>query len=217
MVPLLAIQLIAHKFIILAKHQLIYINSLKNLILLLALVALPSFSYAAFSLSGTSLNNATGLNSGDTAVYIISNDGTSFDTLTLLDNGLSLTDTATYGSSFSVFTNSTTNVVQNVSGDLLLGSGVGTDLGTDGINTGDAFGIIVFDSSSTNTIDGDTFNVYTNAGWTVGNDGVFDFPDDYSTFSGAPTASGTVVPEPSAFALLAGCFGLAWVMVRRRA
>lgn len=27
----------------------------------------------------------------------------------------------------------------------------------------------------------------------------------------------TAVPEPSAFALLAGCFGMAWVMVRRRA
>jgi len=28
---------------------------------------------------------------------------------------------------------------------------------------------------------------------------------------------GAVVPEPSSFALLAGCFGLTWVMVRRRA
>lgn len=27
----------------------------------------------------------------------------------------------------------------------------------------------------------------------------------------------TAVPEPSSFALLAGCFGLAWIMVRRRA
>jgi len=27
---------------------------------------------------------------------------------------------------------------------------------------------------------------------------------------------GTVVPEPSAFALIAGCFGLTWVMLRRR-
>lgn len=27
----------------------------------------------------------------------------------------------------------------------------------------------------------------------------------------------SVVPEPSSFALLAGCFGMAWVMVRRRA
>jgi hypothetical protein len=26
----------------------------------------------------------------------------------------------------------------------------------------------------------------------------------------------TIVPEPSSFALLAGCFGLTWVMLRRR-
>lgn len=39
-------------------------------------------------------------------------------------------------------------------------------------------------------------------------------------FSGSNVAgvpSFNVVPEPSSFALLAGCFGLAWVMVRRRA
>jgi len=30
------------------------------------------------------------------------------------------------------------------------------------------------------------------------------------------TGTATVVPEPSSFALLAGCFGLTWVMLRRR-
>jgi hypothetical protein len=33
---------------------------------------------------------------------------------------------------------------------------------------------------------------------------------------GFDEAAITVVPEPSAFALLAGCFGLTWIMVRRR-
>lgn len=33
---------------------------------------------------------------------------------------------------------------------------------------------------------------------------------------GLPLIQTQVVPEPSAFALLAGCLGLAWVMVRRR-
>jgi len=39
-----------------------------------------------------------------------------------------------------------------------------------------------------------------------------------STTGGTELSSFTisVVPEPSSFALLAGCFGLAWIMVRRR-
>jgi hypothetical protein len=48
------------------------------------------------------------------------------------------------------------------------------------------------------------------------------FTFDDTIDSSAPNASSfqaaytTAVPEPSSFALLAGCFGLAWVMVRRR-
>lgn len=190
---------------------------MKKNILLFAFLALPVASYAAFTINGTALQNATNLFAGDVGVYIVSNDGTPFSSLTSLSDGLSLTDSTTYGSSFSVFSLSSTNTVQNVFGSLILGSGVSTDLNVDGINTGDAFGVVVFSNSTTNTSAGDTFYVYTNAGWTVGNDGDFDFPADYDTFSGASTSTGTVVPEPSSFALLAGVFGLAWVMVRRRA
>lgn len=38
----------------------------------------------------------------------------------------------------------------------------------------------------------------------------------YAYLDNIEITSDSVVPEPSSFALLAGCFGLAWVMVRRR-
>jgi hypothetical protein len=42
------------------------------------------------------------------------------------------------------------------------------------------------------------------------------FGPDVDSALALPLFKTSVVPEPSSFALLAGCFGLAWVMVRRR-
>jgi hypothetical protein len=55
--------------------------------------------------------------------------------------------------------------------------------------------------------------------WKIPADGsTSNFGVDLTSFSTGATAGtiGTVVPEPSSFALLAGCLGLAGVMLRRR-
>ena len=54
-----------------------------------------------------------------------------------------------------------------------------------------------------------TFRLYFDSGNAGGTNNIF--IDDIQI-----TGTATVVPEPSSFALLAGCFGLTWVMLRRR-
>jgi len=186
--------------------------------IILALTLPVSWGHAAFSLTGTALDGATGLAAGDVGVFIVSNDASAFTSISITE-GTSITATASYGSSFSTFTGTNTNTVTDLGFAIFLSSGVSTDLNVDGINTGDSFGIILYESSTATALAGDTFRVYTNAGWDVGADGAFDFTNDFTTYSGAPAFTGTVtaVPEPSVFAALAGLLALGWVMVRRRA
>jgi len=182
---------------------------------LLALTLSVSWGYAAFSLTGTALSDATGLFGSDVGVFIVSNDASAFTTISITE-GTSITETTSYGSSFSTFTGDNTNTVTDLSFAIILSSGVSTDLNVDGINTGDSFGIILYESSTTTALSGDTFRVYTNAGWNVGADGAFDFTNHFTTYGGAPVFTNTVIPEPSAFAAIASLMTLGFVMVCRR-
>lgn len=169
---------------------------------------------AAVTISGTSLNNATGLSDGQVGVYVISNDGTAFSSVTSLLSGVSITDSSTYGSSFTVLGS---NTAATGFGATTLSSGHSINL-SGGVDNGDSFGVFVFESSTGNTLAGDTFSVWSDASWVLPSDGAqSDFTNQLAQLSGSPISTGTVVPEPSSFALLAGVFGLAWVMVRRRA
>lgn len=80
----------------------------------------------------------------------------------------------------------------------------------------DPFAIIWFPDSNADS--GSTFGFLTDPGFQIGSPGS---TTDYSAlgvFSGTGSfeASSNIVPEPSAFALIAGCFGLALAMARRR-
>ena len=185
--------------------------------IILALTLPVSWGYAAFSLTGTALDGAGGLSAGDVGVFIVSNDASAFTSISITE-GTSITATASYGSSFSTFTGTNTNTVTDLGFAIFLSSGVSTDLNVDGINTGDSFGIILYETSTTTALAGDTFRVYTNADWDVGADGAFDFTNDFTTYGGVPDFIGTVtaVPEPSTYAALAGLCALGYVMVRRR-
>lgn len=87
--------------------------------------------------------------------------------------------------------------------------------------SGFGFALLFFDgvtSTSFTTGGGENYGFYQGADWQIpSNDsGTFSFGTDFEQFSSAIGPNGSVVPEPSTFALIAGCFGLAVAMVRRR-
>jgi hypothetical protein len=95
------------------------------------------------------------------------------------------------------------------------------------VGAGDQFGLLVFNSSSTSTTAGDSYNIWRASDWIM--------PADGSTlsFSSTPVpgssiqrittsaflvGSGTVVPEPSTYALIAlGGLVLFFIARRRKA
>ena len=190
----------------------------KTTVSLLTLATSLTFTYGAFSLSGTALINPEGVTSGDVAIYLVSTDGSSFTTaLTSINAEATLTDSATYGSSFSTFTSSTSATASFFIGNTSVGSGAITDL-TGGISTGHLFGIIVFENSTTTTLESDTYRIFTDSSWLVGTDGTFNFGGgaDYPALSSASPVYTGSIPEPSTYAALSGLLALSWVMLRRR-
>ena len=168
---------------------------------------------AAIGISGTSLNNATTLADGQVAAYLVSTDGSSFGDLSSLTAGLSITDSATYGGSFAFVGDATASFFF---GATTLASGITFDL-TGGIDAGEAFAVLVYNASTTNTVVADSFQIWTAGDWTVPSEGALNsFGSDFTTLSAGSSFSGSVVPEPSTFAALAGLCALGAVMVRRR-
>ena len=186
---------------------------MKQFILLVASMLFAITASASVTISGTSLRNATTLANGQVGAYIVSTDGTSFGALSTLGAGLSITDSATYGGSFAFVGNNTASFSF---GSTTLGSGHTFNL-TGGITAGDAFAVLVYNTSTTTTVDGDSFQIWTAGDWLVPADGAgVSYGDGYTTLTGASSFSGSVVPEPSTYAALAGLCALSAVMVRRR-
>lgn len=185
----------------------------KSLVLFFLITA--NYLNGAVTLSGTSLLNVTGVSGGDFAAYVVSLDGTPISAANFsFAIGADLTSSATYGSSFALIA---TRSAQNVFGNISVSSGINFDL-TGGIDTGDSFGILTFDTSTTTALSGDTFRVWTAANWDVPTDGQTESFDSELIQLNSVSASsiGTVVPEPSAFAFIAGALGLMTVALRRR-
>ena len=188
---------------------------MKKTITFLALsLSLITASHATTFLSGDAITALTAGDAGKIGVYVVSKDGSAFPTS--LTDGLSLSDSATYGASFE-FIN--TNTAVDFFGVSLASGGTVTYGG--GVDAGDSFGIILFDNSTTDTLAGDTYRIYTDASWILPADtgASLSFGDAFAAVSGgANTGSGSVaaVPEPSTFAALAGFLALGCVALRRR-
>lgn len=175
-------------------------------------------SNASVTISGTALNGGF-ISVGDKAILIADTSGTGFDSGALFDTalggsmsaGLDIFSGATYGTGIEVL--GSTTVALDFLSSPFAGFSTVFDLGT--VADGDEFAVVVFDASTTTSIDSDTYKLYTSSSnWLVPSDGG---TNTLTTLTTGSTFGGTVVvPEPSTYAALAGFCALGYVMVRRR-
>ena len=197
---------------------------MKNTILALLVVLLPSLMQASSAISGTAIRQDTDISLipdislGESYVYLVDLDGSAFSTndLLTLDAGLSLTDSSTY-SGFSVIGNGT---VEPVFGAASVGSGLSVDLSGE-IDAGYSFGILVFDNSLDITLGSDTFSIFTDDSWELLSDGDTGIFGNQFTQIGpgtGPAVIGSVgapIPEPSAYALFVAFLSMGYVVASR--
>ena len=187
---------------------------------------------AAVTFTGTAINsgasNLLNLTTGQLGVYVVKDQAaTNWDTLFgtgKINFGLTVIDDATYDA--SLFTIMSSKSVTGSSTKVVSAPGANIAL-ANGISTGDEFAFLLFNTSTTTTIAGDTFRIYRASDWLI--------PADATSFgfSATPTAgasyqtinatsyligTGTVViPEPSSASLLAiGVAGLVALRARRK-
>jgi hypothetical protein len=193
----------------------------KALFSILSTVALSIGAFAqTVSFTGTALvsqssaGNPLNLSAGQIGVFINNDDLSSwlgFNGSQTIGAGLSLLSSATYtpvGTTDS-FTFLGSNAVSGTS-NFSLSGGIPSIALTGGVSTGDQYAVIVFNQSATLTLAGDTFRVFRASDWLIPSGGS---SIGYSTTPSAAAyqqirtddfviASGTVVPEPSTYALL---------------
>ena len=185
---------------------------IKSLIagLLLSAVA----ANASVTMSGAALlnNDIAGYSTG---VFVSSNSG-AFDE-NIVDSlvaGISLTAGTAIGD--YTYTILGIGAVNNAGAQGYVAmAGITYNLGGN-VATGNEIGVLVFDNSTTATIGGDAYQIYTND-WLAPSDGANGSLTGAGPYTGAAFGSSTVVPEPSSYALLGGLLALGFVMLRRRA
>ena len=187
----------------------------KLLSLFAAAMLTASISQAtSFTLNGTAINNAPGLNDiDDVTVWVINSGGSAFDSSSFgsLPAGISFTD----GGSINGYEIAVSSSIIGADESRFV-FGPGTIEVT--ANPGNAFGALVFDSSTNETAAGDSYSVFSDSSWVLPASGAtitFGATDQPNTLS-ADGFTSTVVPEPSTYAVLAGLCALSFVIVRRR-
>lgn len=192
-----------------------------RLILFIILTAPVLASGVTIAFSGTSLNSVSGISDGDFAVYLAETGNTTsaFSTAPLADilDGISTNSSATYSelSDYEVIGTATVSSGFGVA----LGSGFNFTLGS--ISADEKFGILVYQNSTSTTIEDDPYLVFTDSSWVIPSSGgnyTFGGSGDFSQLSSsdAATYSSSVVPEPRSYALLSAFCALTWVVLRRR-
>jgi hypothetical protein len=208
----------------------------KAIILTAAVVGLAvGASAQTVSFTGTALvsqssaSNPLNLAAGQVGVFI-NNDNLSlwsgFNGPEKIGSGLSLTSSATYtpigtSDSFTFLGSNTVSGTTNFS----LSGGIPSIALTGGVSTTDQYSVVVFNLSTTVTLPGDTYRIFRASDWLIPAGGS---SIGYSTTpsaaayqqirtTGFEIATGTVVPEPSTYALLSlAGIALGGYAVRRR-
>lgn len=182
--------------------------------LLAVLLASASIANAAVTISGTALLNSVGLSNTDLAVFIVSLDGSSIEGSDFgLTAGDDLTSSASYGANFQII--ATTNAADFFGSTSVATTTNVTFAGS--LGQDDPFAILTFSGNSTTAAVG-SFNVWSDASWDMPIDGITENFGTELVQIGAvgPGSLGTVVPEPSSYAALAGLLALGCVALRRR-
>ena len=192
---------------------------MKKLIALLiagAFSASTSFA-ASFTINGSAVSSSVlgDYEVGDTIVYVVNGGGGgAFSTAGLesLTSALSLAVGESLGGYEIAYKGTTVGGGGNT---FAFGGGFSATA-----SAGDAFGLLVFDSSTTSTTASDSYTIFNDATWVLpaaGGSFTFGAAGQPVTIATGGTASSVAVPEPSSFALLGGLFALTCVMLRRRA
>ena len=184
---------------------------MKTKLIIAGLMLSSIVANASVTLSGTSIVSSAIL--GDSQGVFIASNGTSFDTslfTTEIDAFSFASGTDLFG--YTVLGSANIN---DAGSNGVLGLGVTYNLGGS-VGTGNEIVILSFATSTTTALEGDTFSVFTN-GWTVPADGSNLPLTGAPNFGLAAVGTGSIaVPEPSAYATLAGLVALGFVMLRRR-
>jgi hypothetical protein len=212
-------------------------HKIKTSLAFASLVLSGVVAQASVTFSGTALVKVPNISTGDVAYFIIDENNAGFGNLGSINPNTSLFESGTIyeGTSFTIgsdnlgsgFTIVGTKTATGSATVSVNGTFSGVSLGS-GVDTGDKFAIIVFETSTTAGVAGDTYRIFTDPTWVVPSDG---FTVTYSnTTTGAfaqlgasavaaftkTIAAAQAVPEPSSFAALAGFAVLGFAASRRR-
>lgn len=177
---------------------------------LTALLAGLAASHASITISGTSVVS-TEIFDYSEGIFVSSNSA-SFDES--LFSTLAASTSFTTGTAIGNYTVLGSATVNNGGPNGVMVSGAVFNLGGN-VATGNEIGLLIFSASTGSSVGGDTYKIYTDD-WLVANDGANLSLTGGGPFTGASFGSGSVVPEPSTYAALAGLCALSVVMVRRR-
>jgi len=193
-------------------------------IILLAFLATFALQSHAIQISGTAINPAlefdqSTVSGGQLVLFVVDRNDNGFGSINSSDN---LDQGSLLNGDDYILARGITTSFGATSGFTSFSSFSFT-LGDSDIQGDDDFAVYFFDSTSSSASNATVgyYALATDATWTIptNNAAVFNFSgtadaDSFQQLSNVQTVN--AVPEPSAFALIAGCFGLAWVMVRRR-